>query len=61
MITTKLIARVPNQLRFQRTNTSMPTTPYRLLKYAANVSVPPKALITGGLGQLGRGLMFTMR
>jgi len=62
MRTTRLIARASTQLRIQaRTNASMPTMPYRFLKYAASVPYPPKILITGGLGQLGRSLMFTLR
>jgi len=59
MRTTKLVTRsIPlTQLRIQQRANS--TVPYRFLKAAS--SATPKALITGGLGQLGRSLMFTMR
>ncbi|KAI6213747.1 hypothetical protein M3Y94_00188000 [Aphelenchoides besseyi] len=36
-------------------------TPYRFLQYVTNVERPPKTLITGGLGQLGRSLCLLLR
>ncbi|KAI6218676.1 Epimerase domain-containing protein [Aphelenchoides fujianensis] len=40
--------------RIHRTNATNVGAPYRFLQYVANVEQPPKTLITGGLGQLGR-------